>query len=80
MLFWASFGACGAVVKNLPANTGHTRDRGSILGREDPQEQEMETTSSVLAWKISWTDDPSGLLSMGHKELDMTEPTGHRKK
>ena len=38
MLFWASFGACGAVVKNLPANTGHTRDRGSILGREDPQE------------------------------------------
>ena len=47
----------GAVVKkkkkkNLPANTGDARDAGSILGREDPLEEEMATHSSVLAWEI----------------------------
>ena len=38
------------------------------LGQEDPLEKKMATHSSVLAWKISWTEEPGGLLFMGsHK-------------
>ena len=53
------------VVKNLPANTG---DAGSVLGQGDPLEEETETHSSILAWRIPWTDEPGGL-----KESDTTE-------
>ena len=35
------------------------------LGREDPLEKEMATHSSILAWKIQWTEDPGRLQSMG---------------
>ena len=35
------------------------------LGREDPLEEEMATRSSILAWKISWTEEPGRLQSMG---------------
>ena len=42
------------------------------LGLEDPLENEMATHSSILAWEISWTEEPSGLQSMGSQELDMT--------
>ena len=34
------------------------------LGREDPLEKEMATHSSILAWKIPWTEEPSGLQSI----------------
>ena len=34
------------------------------LGREDPLEKGMAIHSSILAWRISWTEEPSGLLSM----------------
>ena len=34
------------------------------LGQEDPLEKEMETHSSILAWKIPWTEEPGGLESM----------------
>ena len=43
------------------------------LGREDPLEKEMATHSSILAWRIPWTEELGGLQSMGHKELDMTD-------
>ena len=33
----------------------------------------MATDSSILAWRISWTEEPGGLQSMGHKESDTTE-------
>ena len=42
------------------------------LGQEDPPEKEMATHSSILAWRIPWTEEPGGLQSMGRKELDMT--------
>ena len=43
-------------------------------GREDPLEEEMANRSSILAWKISWTEEPGGLQSMaGCKESEMTE-------
>ena len=41
----------------------------SSPGREDPLEEEMATHSSVLAWKIPWTEKPGGLQSMGSQEL-----------
>ena len=43
------------------------------LGQEDPLEKEMATHSSILAWKILWTEEPGGLLSIGRTELDTTE-------
>ena len=43
------------------------------LGREDPPKKEMATHSSILAWRIPWTEELGGLRSMGHKESDMTE-------
>ena len=39
------------------------------LGREDPLEKEMATHSSILAWKISWTEEPGGLQSMGSQRV-----------
>ena len=52
----------GSVVKNPPAKAG---DTGSIPGQEDPLEKEMATYSSILAWKIPWAEEPSGLQSLG---------------
>ena len=49
-------------VKNLPAMQ-ETRVR--FLGWEDPLEEGMATHSSVLAWRIPWTEEPGGLQSMG---------------
>ena len=37
----------------------------------------MATHSSILAWKIPWTEEPGGLQSMGHKESDTTEQLTH---
>ena len=45
-------------VKHLPA----MQETGvQSLGQEDPLEKEMATHSSILAWKISWTEEPGGL-------------------
>ena len=49
------------MVKNLPASAGDIRDAGSIPGQEDPLEEGMTTHSSILAWRIPWTEEPSGL-------------------
>ena len=61
------------MVKNPPANAGGTGDLGSVLGQEDPLEEEMATHSSILAWKIPWREEPGGLQSMGLQESEMTE-------
>ena len=50
------------MVKNLPAM--HETWLQS-LGWEDPLVKEMATCSSILAWKTPWTEEPSGLQSMG---------------
>ena len=39
------------------------------LGQEDPLENEMATHSSVLAWKIPWTEEPGGLLPIGSQRV-----------
>ena len=61
------------MVKNLPANAGDSGDAAliSVLGR--PLEKEMATHSSILAWKMPWTEEPGRLHPWGGKELDMTE-------
>ena len=41
------------------------------LGREDPLEKEKATHSSILAWRIPWTEESGRLQSMGSQELDM---------
>ena len=63
-LLWASLVAQS--VKNLPA-VQETRVRS--LGCEEPLEEEMATHSGILAWKISWTEEPGGLQSMGSQRV-----------
>ena len=43
------------------------------LGQVDPLEKEMATHSSILAWKIPWTEELVGYSPWGHKESDMTK-------
>ena len=43
-----------------------------FLGQEDPMEKEMATRSSILAWRISWTEKSGRLQSMGSQESNMT--------
>ena len=44
------------------------------LGREDALEKRMATHSSILTWRVPWTEEPGGLYGpFWHKELDMTE-------
>ena len=51
------------VVKNPPANAGDPRDVRS-LGWEDPLEEGIAIHSSILAWRIPWTEEPGGLQSI----------------
>ena len=55
----------GSEVKNLPASAGDSGDWVRSLRQEDPLEKEMGTHSSILAWKISWREEPSGPQSVG---------------
>ena len=57
------------VVKNLPANAGDIRNLGSIPGLGSPLEKRMATHSSILAWRIPWTEEPGGLHSMGWQRV-----------
>ena len=64
------------VVKNPPATAGDIREEGSIPGWEDPLEKGTTTQSSILAWRIPWTEEPDGLHTIhGVAELDTSEAT-----
>ena len=54
------------MVKNLPAMQG---TQVHSLGWEDPLEKEMATLSSILAWRILWTEEPGELQSMGSQRV-----------
>ena len=58
------------LVKNLPAMW---ENWVRSLGREDPLEKGKATHSSILPWRVTWTEDPDGLHPWGGKESDMTE-------
>ena len=57
------------MVKNPPANAGDVRDASLIPGREDLLEEGMATHSSILAWRIQWTEDPGRLQSIGSQRV-----------
>ena len=63
-------------VKNPPAMQETQETRVQSPGLEDPLEEEMAAHSSILAWRIPWTEEPGGLQSRGRRESDMTERTG----
>ena len=80
MIFWGHSGPSSRsfpspqvqvvlVVENPPASAGDIRDMGSIPGLE---REGMATHSSILAWRILWTEEPIGLQSMGSQRV------GHR--
>jgi len=51
-------------VKNLPVET-----QVQSLGQEDSLEKGMATHSSIIAWRIPWTEKPAGLQSMGSQRV-----------
>ena len=53
------------MAKNPSANAGDARDMSSIPGLGRSLEKEMASHSSILAWEISWTEESSGLQSVG---------------
>ena len=57
------------LLKNLPPDAEDARDARSVLGQEDPLEEEMATCSSILAWKIPRTEVPDELKSMGSQRV-----------
>ena len=69
----------GSAVKNLPAMQDM---QVRYLGWEDPLEEEMATQANILAWEISWTEEPGGLpftgfQRVGHDLATQQEHTGN---
>ena len=64
-----------SMVKNLPAMQKMQEMQVQLLSQEDPLEEGMATNSSILAWRIPWTEEPGSYSPQGHKESDMTEMT-----
>ena len=52
------------MVKNPTANAEDIESQVQSLGQEDPLKEGMATHSSILAWRIPWTEEPGGLQSM----------------
>ena len=59
------------VVKNPPANVGNAGSipTNSDTGWDDPLEEDMATHSTILAWRIPWTEEPGGLQSRGSQRV-----------
>ena len=57
------------MVKNLPAMQETQETQVWSLGQEDPLEKGMATLSSILAWRIPWTEEPGGLQPMGSQRV-----------
>ena len=53
------------MVKNLPPNAGDVRDAGLILGLGRSPGEGNDNPLTILAWRIPWTEEPSGLWSIG---------------
>ena len=56
-------------VENSPSMQKTPETQVRFLGWEDPLEEGMATHSSILAWKIPWTETPGGLQSMGSQRV-----------
>ena len=57
------------MVKNTPASAGDIRDAGLIPGSGRSPGRGMTTHSSIVAWRIPWTEEPGGLQSMGSQRV-----------
>ena len=76
LIFWISLrytyvqaSQVGLVVKKLPANAGDIKDLGSIFGSGRSPGGGHSHLSSILAWRIPWTEETSGLWSMGSQSV-----------
>ena len=67
---WYGASLVAQLVKNLSATQ---EILVQFLGQEDALEKEMATQSSILAWRIPWTEEPGKLQSVGSQELDTTK-------
>ena len=56
-------------VKNPPANSGGTEMQVQSLGQEDPLKGGMATHSSILVWRVPWTEEPGGLQSTDQQRV-----------
>ena len=62
----------GSVGKESTCNVGDAGDPGSVrsLGQEDPLEEGVATHSSILAWRIPWTEEPGKVQSLGSQRVE----------
>ena len=60
----------GSVVMNLQQKLQETRDRS--LHQEDPLEEGMTSHYNILAWRVSWTEEPGGLQSIGSQKVRLS--------
>ena len=67
----------GSVVKNPPANAENWETQIRTLGQGDPLNEEMATHSSLIAWRIPWTEELCGLQSIGLQIVRHDGPTEH---
>ena len=65
------------MVKDPPTNAGDIETQVRFLGLKDPLEEGMATHSSILAWRIPWTEELGGLQSMGSQRVRQHEATTH---
>ena len=61
--------AASLVTQMVKASVCNAGDLVQSLGREDPLEKEMAAHSSILAWRIPWTEEPGSLPSMGSQRV-----------
>ena len=64
-VYVSGFPGDGSVVKNPPATQQPQEMQFRSLGQEEPLEKGIATHSSILAWRIPWTEEPGGLQSIG---------------
>ena len=64
-------------MKNLPAMQKLQETQVGSLGQEDPLEKSMATHSSILAWRIPWTEKPGGLQSVGSQSWTRLKQLGN---
>ena len=65
------------MVKNLPANAGRLETQVRFLGQEHPLEEGIATQSSILAWRIIWTEEPGGLWPIESQRVTLKQLNMH---
>ena len=66
---WNHLGSIGGLLRWLSSKESACQCRKSVSGGYDSLEEDMTTHSSILAWRISWTEEPGGLQSVGSQRV-----------